>query len=121
MGLPEVAEIVSAAMVAGARYSADWFPVPVPVVASRPVLRSIMAVSQSRGPEVDKLAAACVALFDVNDFGRLPRCFLLRPFERQPVTFQPFPMQALPLIGNGIIVGCGFSGSAYDVGHFDLC
>jgi hypothetical protein len=96
MDLPEVAEIVAATMVAGTHYSADWFPVPMPVVAPRPVVRSIIAVSQSRGPKVDNLAAGFVGLFE-------------------------FPMQALPLIGNGIVVGCGFSGSADDVGHFDLC
>lgn len=123
MDLPEVAEIVAATMVAGTHYSADWFPVPMPVVAPRPVVRSIIAVSQSRGPKVDNLAAGFVGLFDVNDFRcrRLLRCSLLCPFERQPLTFQPFPMQALPLIGNGIVVGCGFSGSADDVGNFDLC
>ena len=62
MDLPEVAEIVAATMVAGTHYSADWFPVPMPVVAPRPVVRSIIAVSQSRGPKVDNLAAGFVGL-----------------------------------------------------------
>ncbi len=123
MNLSEVAKTGPARIAAGLPYSADWSPVPVPVVTSRPVVGSIFTVSQSRGPEVDDMAAGVVGSFDINDLGRrrLPGSFLFFPFERQPVEFQPFPMHALPLIGNGIVVGCGLIGSAGDVGQFDLC
>lgn len=117
MNLPKVAQTGPTRIVAGLPYSADWSPVPVPVVTSRPVVRSIITVSQSRGPEVNDMAAGVIGSFDVNDLGRrwLPGRFLFFPFERQPVKFQPFLMHALPLIGNGIVVGCVLIGSADDV------
>ena len=122
MDLSDVAENVSDGMVAGLPYSTDWSPVAMPVVTSRPVVRSIIAVSQPRGSQIDYLAAVFVGPFDVNDFRclRLPGRFLFCPFERDPVTFQAFPMQALPLISNGIVVGCVHIRFGIGVGYFDF-